>query len=152
MSRVKKPDFRSVLNFDSQPLALCLEKITEQRQYLQHVRAALPVHIAPHAVHCVLKGSRLLVYADGAAWASQIRFFQSAIVEALQSVNRSKVVSIQVRIIQNESAEPRLGSGAKLPAPSTVKGILGQMDDKSNDVLDKALAKLAKTLWKRVSG
>jgi hypothetical protein len=38
-----------------------------------------------------------------------------------------------------------------VPASETVKALLGEVNDKSNDALDIALTKLAKTLSKRLT-
>ena len=126
----------------------CLEKIAEQKQLLRLVRMVLPISIAEHAAHCVLNEARLLVYTDSAAWASQIRFYQEAILSKMHAKGWTKISRIQVKITQPvERVEvPRT---VQFPSNDTVIAILSQVDEKSNDVLDLALVNLVKTLLKR---
>ncbi|QPK62498.1 DUF721 domain-containing protein [Methylomonas sp. LL1] len=149
MNHSKKPVFKSALDFDGGPLALCLEKIAEQKVLLRVVQAAMPAPIAEHALHCLLNGSRLLIYTDSAAWASQIRFFRESILNKMQQSGQRKITNIQVKILLT-SREMQSDRTANLPSTETVQAILRQVDQKSNDVLDLALSRLAKTLRKRL--
>lgn len=148
MSRSKKSVFKTALDFEVRPMVKCLEKIAEQKQLLRLVRMVLPISIAEHAVHCVLKETLLLVYTDSAAWASQIRFYQEAILTKMQTTGRLKISRIQVKITQPVDVSI-VHRAAQLPSHETVQAILSQVNEKSNDVLDLALANLAKTLLKR---
>ena len=151
MNRSKKSVFKTALDFEIRPMVKCLEKIAEQKQLLSLVRMVLPISIAEHAVHCVLNEARLVVYTDAAVWASQIRFYQDAILSKMHATGRVKVSRIHVKLIQ-PIAMPVLHRAAKLPNYDTVNAILSQVNDKSNDVLDLALANLARTLLKRRKG
>ena len=149
MSHSKKPVFRSALDFEGRSLAVCLEKIAEQNQLLRIVRTALPPSIAEHASHCVVSGARLLIYTASAAWASQIRFYQEAILNKLQQSGQQKITRIQVKVLL-QPVETRTARTAQLPSPETVQFMLHVVDEKSDDELDKAFARLAKTLRKRL--
>lgn len=148
MNRSKKTAFRSALDYDGRPLAVCLEKIAEQNRLLHIVRTALPPSIAEHADHCVVSAARLLIYTTSAAWASQIRFFNQAILNKLHESGQQKITHVQVKILLQPD-EPKRGRVARLPSGEIVQAVFGQMNENSEDVLDKALAKLAKTLKKR---
>lgn len=149
MNHSKKTVFRSAMDFKGRSLAMCLEKIAEQNQFLRIVRTALPESIAEHANHCVISGARLLIYTDSAAWASQIRFFHQAILNKLQESGQQKIVQVQIKVISS-LFESRGGRTARLPTHETVQVMLGQVDNESDDVLDAALARLARTLRKRL--
>ncbi|MCK9607746.1 MAG: DUF721 domain-containing protein [Methylomonas sp.] len=151
MNHSKKPLFKSAMDFNGRPLAMCLEKIAEQKQLLNRVQNSLPADIAEHAIHCVLSNSRLLVYTDSAVWASQIRFFNQEILNNLLTSGRQNISSVQIRIILSpkQSANKR---GMCLPSAETINDVFGRVDDNSSDALDLALAKLGHTLKKRLAG
>ncbi|MDD2760640.1 MAG: DciA family protein [Methylomonas sp.] len=149
MYRSKKNVFRSALDYDARSLALCLEKIAEQKRLLLIVTTALPKSIAEHADHCVISGNRLLIYTASAAWASQIRFFSQAILNSLHELGQQKIVRIQVKVLL-QAGDAKRERTVCLPSNETVEAIFSQVDEKSEDVLDKALTKLANTLKKRL--
>lgn len=141
--------FKSAMEFDSRLLTVLMEKVAEQNQLLRVVRAALPSSIAEHADSCVVSGTRLLIYTGSAAWASQIRFYNQAILNKLSESGQQKITNIKVKVL----LQPRgleTGRSARLPSPETVRAVFGKLDENSDDVLDKALAKLGKTLQKRL--
>jgi len=149
MDHSKKTVFRPALNFEGGALAKCLEQIAEQNHVLRIVRAALPASIAEHAEHCVISASRLIVYTDSSAWASQIRFFQQAILNKLQESGQQKIVKVHVKLY-SPLPEFKASPAARLPSAETVQALLRQVDENSEDVLNRALAKLARTLSKRL--
>ena len=149
MTYSKKPVFRSALDFDSRSLALCLETIAEQNQLLSIVGTALPTSIAEHVNHCVLSGNCLLIYTESAAWASQIRFFQQAILSKLHDSGQAKITLVRIKVF-SLPREPETGRKVQMPSPETVRAMAGLADQKSDDVLDVALANLANTLRKRL--
>lgn len=150
MNHSKKPLFKPAMDFNGRPLAVCLEKIAEQKQLLNRVQNSLPADIAEHAVHCVLSNTRLLVYTDSAVWASQIRFFNQLILNDMRAGGHQNILSVQVKIILSakHGSSKRI---VRLPSAETVAGIFGQIDDESGDALDLALAKLGRTLRKRLA-
>lgn len=151
MARTKKTAFRSALDFDSSSLAQCLQKIASQHELLAIVRAALPTSIAEQVYHCVTSGERLILYTNSAAWASQIRFFQSSILSKLAESGARNTTRLQVKVLiyPEQIVETK---GAQLPSAEIVDQLVKSVDEESNDELDKALAKLAKTLQRRVKG
>lgn len=155
MNHSKKYEFRSALEFtcppggNKKPLAICLEKIAHQQQLLQIVRKVLPTHIAEHALHCVVSDARLLIYTNSAVWASQIRFYQEDILNKLQAAAQLKITRMQLKVVQGEG-EAISDRAVSLPSFTTVQAMLNQVNDQSEDILELALANLAKTLSKRV--
>ncbi|MCQ8104173.1 DUF721 domain-containing protein [Methylomonas sp. SURF-2] len=148
MNHSEKPLFKSVMDLNGKPLAMCLRKITEQAQLLNEVRHSLPADIATHATHCVLATTRLLVYTDSAVWASQIRFFAEEILKNLRATGR-RVERVQVKL-SLPPAPAASHRGCRLPSAATVDGLFGKLEENSADALDGALAKLGRTLRKRL--
>ncbi|WP_020483775.1 DciA family protein [Methylomonas sp. MK1] len=150
MKNSEKP-FRPVLDFGSRSLAWCLNQVTAQQVLLGIVKSALPTALAEHAVHCVASGSQLLLYCDSASWASQIRFFNRAILDKLHGAGHPYIVRLQVRIVPPiaESVQPK-----RVPCLPSVENI-GLICDQAQrgdelDVLGAALARLGATLNKRL--
>ena len=149
MNHSKKTAFKSALDFDGRPMAICLEKIAEQKRLLKDVQSILPEQIAEHAMHCVVSDTRLIIYTDSAVWASQIRFFHELILNKIQGSGQRKITNMQIKVLPPVGPLNRV-RGVRLPALETVQSLIGQVDDKSSDALDIALSKLAKTLSKRL--
>jgi hypothetical protein len=150
MNHSKKTAFKSALDFDGRPMAICLEKIADQKRILRDVQTMLPEQIAEHAMHCVVSDTRLIIYTDSAVWASQIRFFHELILNKIQGSGQRKITNMQIKVLPPVGPVNR-ARGVRVPASETVQALLGQVNDKSNDALDIALTKLAKTLSKRLT-
>lgn len=150
MNHSKKTAFKSALDFDGRPMAICLEKIAEQKRLLRDVQSLLPEPIAEHALHCVVSDTRVIIYTDSAVWASQIRFFHGVILNKIQDSGQRKITNVQIKVLPPVNPLNRVRQ-VRMPAAETVQALLGQVDEGSNDALDRAMAKLAKTLSKRLS-
>ncbi|MCQ8116227.1 DciA family protein [Methylomonas rosea] len=151
MTRYRKNAFKTALDFDNKQLNLCLAQITAQQALLAIVRAALPSDIAPHALHCVASGSQLLLYCDSASWASQIRFFNRAIVDKLHGAGHPYIVRLQVRIVPPIAEPVRPKRTPRLPSADNV-GLIAQQFKSADeqDVLAAAMTRLGATLAKRL--
>jgi hypothetical protein len=150
MGNSKKSVFKSALDFDARQLAVCLAIITEQKALLSIVKTALPAEIADHIQHCVSSGNRLLIYTEAASWASQIRFYHASILNRIAESGQKNIISLQVRIGPQLSQPPSPRS-AQLPSAENIEMIRHQFDEHENDdVLTRALVRLAGTLEKRL--
>lgn len=141
------PAFKAIHEYDIGPLATCLARLGEQQALLAKVRTALPEALAGHVLHTVLSGSRLLLYVDSAAWASQIRFFRDAILALGLQAGRQSVNDVQLRILQAEAVE-RVRR-ANLPTPETAERIAAE-NGAEGDELAAALNRLGATLRRRL--
>lgn len=150
MNYSKKPKFKSALDFEGRSLSVSLAVIAEQKALLRSIQSVLPPNIADHALHCVLSGARLIIYTQSSVWASQIRFFHQAILNKIQASGQRKIASVQTKVLPPVNRIAKTAKTARLPSSKTVSMILGQVDDKSNDVLQVSLSNLAKTLGKRL--
>jgi hypothetical protein len=143
--------FKTALDHGNNQLALCFDKIAAQQALLVIVRSALPREIAEHAVHCVASGSQILLYSDSANWASQIRFFNRAILDKLHAAGQQYIVRLQVRIVPPMMEMARLKRGPRLPSAENVGLICDQAQrGDEQDVLGAALARLGAALNKRL--
>jgi hypothetical protein len=150
MHNKQKSVFKSALDFPTRQLALSLAIIAEQKNLLAVVRTALPPEIAENIQHCVRSGNRLLLYTASASWASQIRFFSMDIVNKLAASGQQNIISLQVRITPQLEQQYRRRS-ASLPSVENMALLAQQVNGVEKcDVLKSALARLAKTLEKRI--
>ncbi|MBD9354467.1 DciA family protein [Methylomonas albis] len=151
MTPYRKGVFKTALDFDNRQLNLCLAKIAAQQALLAIVRTALPADIAKHAVYCVASGLQVLLYCDSASWASQIRFFNRAILDKLHGAGHPYIVRFQVRIVPPTGEPFRPKRTPHLPSAENV-GLIAQQFKQADeqDVLAAALTRLGATLAKRL--
>lgn len=150
MKHSKKPVFKPLSAYDSRQLTICRAIIDEQRRVVAMVKSVLPPEIATHVSHGVVSSSRLLLYTESASWASQIRFFNEAILNKLQSSGQINIKKLQLRVIPALEAASPVKRKPYLPSADTVGAIAAQVDEASGDELDKALSRLGKTLARRL--
>lgn len=152
----KITSFKAALSFPNRTIAHFYSQIEQQKQVLQCIRTVLPAAAAKHALHCVINGKKLLVYTDTAAWASQLRFYNSAILAAIAPVTRESVSIMQIKIsVETPSIEHRRGAKASLPGrkpniPSAekIEFIHNHSLTVSDVQLKQALLRLSATLEK----
>lgn len=94
----RSPPFKAALSFPNGTIAYYCSQIARQKQVLQHIHEVLPKPLAEHALHCVVSGKKLLLYTDTAAWASQLRFYNRAILEAIAPITRESVSVMQIKV------------------------------------------------------
>jgi len=156
----KKPtSFKAALSFPNRTIAHFYSRIEQQKQVLQRIHDVLPATIAEHALHCVVNGKKLLVYTDTAAWASQLRFYNSAILAAIAPVTRESVSIMQVKIMVDTSTTGRrrgaealqaMSPGRKpnIPSAEKIEFIHNHSLTVSDEQLKLALLRLSATLAK----
>lgn len=147
---MKNFGFKSALDFNNKQLNACLAQIAAQQALLAVVKNALPTDLAAHAVHCVASGSLLLLYSDSASWASQIRFFNRAILEKLHAAGQQHFVRLQVRIVPPLADSARPKRKPRLPSAENIGLIARHSNQAGEDVLGAALTRLQVTLAKRL--
>jgi hypothetical protein len=149
MASLNKTVFKSALDFDLRQLQAPLAVIAAQQALLCKIKAILPAEIAAHIQHCVVSGSRLIIYAEAASWASQIRFYQNEILASLVASGQKNINSLQVRIGLNQQLYKSERS-ANLPSSANIQSLNAQLENSTtDDVLATALSRLAKTLEKK---
>lgn len=114
----KTTSFKAALSFPSRTIAHFYSQIEQQKQVLQRIHEVLPATIAQHALHCVVNGKKLLVYTDTAAWASQLRFYNSAILTAIAPVTRESVSIMQIKVMAEMSPTGRRRGALQTASPS----------------------------------
>jgi hypothetical protein len=141
------PSFKVSLSFQNRTMAYLYSQIEQQQRILQHIRTALPEALAKQVRHCLIRDKKLLIYTDSAAWASQLRFYKSAILAAIAPLIRTPVEIMQIKII---ACQTGLISGpkrkAKIPSVEKIEVIRNHSLSVSDNQLRLALLKLSTTL------
>jgi hypothetical protein len=122
-------------------------QIEQQRRIVQRIQAVLPEALAKQVRHCLIRDKKLLVYTDSAAWASQLRFYNSAMLAAIEPLTRTSVEIMQIKIIGGQTGlilGPK--RKAKLPSVEKIENIRNDSLAVSDDQLRLALLKLSTTL------
>jgi hypothetical protein len=148
----KPPAFKTSLSFQSRTIAYFYSQIEQQKRALQRIQAVLPEPLAKQVRHCLIKDKKLLIYTDSAAWASQLRFYNYAILAAIAPLTRTSIELMQVKIIAEQTGLV-LRSVRKANIPSGEKIAIIRNDSLGirDDQLKQALLRLSATL-ERLSG
>jgi len=128
-------------------MAYFYSQIEQQQRILQRIQAVLPEALAKQARHCLVRDKKLLIYTDSATWASQLRFYKSAILAAIVPLTRAPVEIMQIKIIAGQTGLV-LGSKrtANLPSAEKIEIIRSHSLTVSDNQLRLALQKLSTTL------
>ncbi|MDO9168535.1 MAG: DciA family protein [Methylobacter sp.] len=146
----KKPtSFKAALSFPNRTMAHFYSQIEQQKQVLRRIHDILPAAIAKHALHCVINGKKLLVYTDTAAWASQLRFYNSVILAAIAPLTRESVSIMQIKVrVEILSATSLPGRTPIIPSAEKIAFIHNHSLTVSDEQLKLALLRLSTTLEK----
>jgi hypothetical protein len=145
----KKPDdFKSALSYSSRTIAHLYSRIEQQKLVLQRIHQVLPLAIAEHTLHCVVNGKKLLIYTDTAAWASQLRFYNLAILDAIAPVTKETVSIVQIKTgVKTLLATPSRRM-PNIPSAKNIDFIRDHSMTVADEQLKEALLKLSSTLTK----
>jgi len=128
-------------------MAYFYSQIEQQQRILQRIQAVLPEALAKQVRHCLIRDKKLLIYTNSAAWASQLRFYNSAILAAIVPLTRTPVEIMQIKIIAGQT---RLIFGpkrkAKIPSVEKIEIIRNHSLSVSDNQLRLALLRLSTTL------
>lgn len=143
----KPAAFKSALSFPSRSMDQWVVQIKQQKQILKTLRTVLPETLSQHLHHCVINGKKLMIYTDSAAWASQLRFYDKALLAAIAPLTTQSVSIVQFKLII-EKVGPNLATQepAMIPALDKLKAIRDFCRAGPNNELTSALLKLTKTL------
>ncbi|GAB4254636.1 MAG: hypothetical protein Kow0065_01910 [Methylomicrobium sp.] len=123
-------------------------QMEQQLHLLRIIKASLPRSLADHTVHCLIDNTKLIVYADSANWASQLRFHRTTMLKAIEKSANHSITTLQFRI-----AEPiiqktdRRSRQAKIPNHDSLSHLRNSINSTANhDPLAASLLKLTETL------
>jgi hypothetical protein len=128
-------------------MAYFYNQLEQQHKILQKIQAVLPDTLAKQTRHCLLRERKLIIYTDSATWATQLRFYNSAILDAVITLTKTPVESMKIKIITGTlglvSKTTRL---AKLPSVEKIEAIKMDSLTIEDNQLRLSLQKLSATL------
>ena len=151
MAQNTKP-LKAVLSYPNKTIALLCLQINRQLAILERIKAVLPKELASHALHCLFNDKKfnnrkLLIYTDSAIWASQLRFYGTSILTAIESVTSDPVSVLQVKVINvPETANTGKKRIAVIPSQTVADEIRNHSLMVTDPQLKQALSKLISTL------
>lgn len=92
--------FKSALEFHNRTIDKLVTQVEQQQDLLLLVKSALPENLAEHTLYCVIHDSTLVIYTDAAVWSSQLRFYQTVLLEIASSFVQIPVKRVQVRLVK----------------------------------------------------
>ena len=143
----KPPSFKMSLSFKNRTMAYFYSQIEQQQRILQCIRSVLPETLAKQVRHCLIRDKKLLVYTDSAAWASQLRFYNSTMLAAIAPLTRAPVEVMQIKIMAGQTGlilGPK--RKAKIPSTEKIEDIRNHSLTVSDNQLRLALLRLSTTL------
>jgi hypothetical protein len=130
-------------------LEACLARIEHHRRLLETIQRMLPPPLAAHCRECVAGDGTLVLYAESAAWASQLRFYLPRIIEELAKDGHGRFRQGKVRTLSMAMAAPHAGGPPRpaphRPHPATLAAIEAAARVSGGDI-GTALARLCGTL------
>jgi hypothetical protein len=143
----KPPSFKASLSFQNRTMAYFHSQIEQQQRILQRIHSVLPEELAKQVRHCLIRDKKLLIYTESAVWASQLRFYNSAILTAIVPLTRAPVEIMQIKIIAGQTGL-NLGPKRKpkIPSVEKIELIRNNSLTVSDNQLRLALLKLSATL------
>ena len=139
--------FKKSLALPNRTMVYLYSQIEQQQRILKQIKAVLPDNLAKQTKHCLIKDHNLLVYTDSAIWASQLRFYNSAILTSIQTLVKSPIDNLQIKIITRASGVTETAiRKANLPSLEGIDLIRKNSLSISDDKLSVALLKLSTTL------
>ena len=143
----KLQPFKKSFAYPNRTMVYLHSQIEQQQRMLKQIKAVLPDNLAKQTKHCLIKDHNLLVYTDSAIWASQLRFYNSAILASMQTLVKSPIDNLQIKIINRTSGVTASAiRKANLPSLEGIDLIRKHSLSISDDKLSVALLKLSTTI------
>lgn len=141
--------FKNALNFSNRTTVQFQLTIEKHLKVLQVIRSSLPESLANQAKDCVIKDTKLLIFTDSAAWASQLRFYSQAIRTAVNSKCIEEIDKIQLKVLDSESGSNNQSKPTpKIPSLENIELIRSNQLNAPDSELKCALLNLSHTLKK----
>lgn len=127
------------------------QKLQTHQAIFRQVNSVVPNSIKAHLVDCATKGTKLLLFTDSSAWASQLRFYNPIVLKALKNQSIPPIKQIHIRIVPPEPKHNRRLKKTRTPSLEAINGIRSAGENAEEPVIKNSLVRLASTLEKRLS-
>jgi hypothetical protein len=133
------------------PVSSIRQAIERNQRALRGVRRALPPYLREHCLDCVIRNDKLFVYTDSSAWASQLRFYKSAILDAGALPKLPVISQVHIRIClpyAHGASTPRY---QRTPSAAAIAHVAAAAQTAPDPPLRAALQRLERSLRSRSS-
>ena len=141
--------FKATWAFQNRTMAYFHSQIAQQQRILQLTQSVLPDNLAKQIRHCLIRDDKLLIYTDTAAWATQLRFYNTMLLSAMGSLTRPPIKQVKIRLITRPTGRVLTPQRkANIPSVANIENIRNHSETISDEPLSMALLNLSKTLQK----
>jgi len=127
-----------------------LNKLQEHRAILCKVKSLLPNALHKNIIDCAIKDNNLLIFTESSVWASQLRFYNPAILQSLNKQAIPKFQRIQIKIQPPQRSPAHSKITHVIPSMETVRHLKRHSINLAESELKLSLQRLARSLEKRV--
>ncbi|MCH9698917.1 MAG: DciA family protein [Gammaproteobacteria bacterium] len=116
------------------------------------VRSVIPENLVSQCLGCSVNYNQLTIYSHSAVWISQLRFYQSEILNAVndsQSGYQFSTVKFRVMVTQTGASQATHSSHTIVPSHNTIDMIEDSAKHVTDQQLGAKLKHLAQTLRSR---
>jgi hypothetical protein len=92
--------FKPISEFHNRAIDKLVTQIDQQKTLLSVVKNALPEMLAEHTLHCVIHDAILIIYTDAAVWSSQLRFYQTVLLDVTSLFIQLPIKRVQIRLMK----------------------------------------------------
>jgi hypothetical protein len=146
ISMAKQPTSVNQILFQRSCIRQLLHKKIQHDAILAVTQQVLPASMGQQCVCCATQGSKLTLFVRTAAWATQIRYYNPAILEHLNRSSHSGFRKIQVRILPTDSMPDAAPRRALRPSTAAINDIQTCAQNCLSGKLQQSLLHLVDTL------
>ncbi|MCK5727832.1 MAG: DUF721 domain-containing protein [Methylococcales bacterium] len=137
--------FKTAKSYQLQILEKHQQKIKQHLSLLNIIKKSVTKPLSDHILHGAILNTSLVIYTNSALWASQLHFYQSAILKNLSLNGFTTLKSLHIKIISSE-VSPKSKVSLERPSEKNIALVRHCSDSMQDEKLKKALLKLSKTL------
>lgn len=142
--------FKTPLFYQNRVMSGIFYQIESQQKVLHSIRSILPEPLAQHVQYCLIKEGKLLVYTDAAVWATQLRFYNAALLAGVSGFVKGTLESVQIKIITEQTGlVTRPLRKVRIPSLQTINLIQNDCQSINDSELKLSLLKLSLTLKRK---
>ena len=136
--------FKNAFSFSN--TAAVQRHLIKHRRILAIILSVSPTQIQPYIKDCVINQNKLLIYVSSAVWASQLRFFQTQIQEAVNRQSNERIEKIRIRILPPDPYKTANKTKKIIPSTENIDLLRNNAETITEGKLKNALLKLSNTL------
>ncbi len=138
-----------IINFSDPIPRNLLNKIQKHRSILRKIKSLLPDSLRKNIIDCAIKDNNLLIFTESSVWASQLRFYNPAILQFLNKQEIPKFQRIKIKILPPQRTPTVSQITHVIPSMETVKHLKRHGTTLADSELKQSLQRLAQSLEKR---